>query len=86
MAFTYHACVLLSISWCPESNLLIKKHEQDGDNLLHALAVTHLLQESDMAARTTLEASTTPSLALAPQILDRFPLMTGLHPRAPFPR
>ena len=38
-----------------------------------------------MAAGTTSEASTTPTLALAPQLLEELQLMTGHHPRAPFP-
>ena len=64
MSFVFH-----QLGQCPESILLIKKHEQDGDSVVHALAVAHLLQESDMAAGTPLEASTTLSLALAPQLL-----------------
>ena len=63
MSFVVH-----QLGQCPESILLIKKHEQDGDSVVHALAVAHLLQESDIAAGTTLEASTTPSLALASQL------------------
>ena len=39
--------VVHHLGQCPESILLIKKHEQDGDNLVHALAVAHLLQESE---------------------------------------
>ncbi len=77
--------VVHQLSQCPESILLIKKHKQDGDNLVHAMAVAHLLQESDMAAGTTSEASTIPSLALSPQLLDGLPLMPGHHPRPPFP-
>lgn len=80
MSFVFH-----QLGQCPESILLIKKHEQDGDNLVHAMAVAHLLQESDMAAGTTSEASTIPSLALSPQLLGGLPLMPGHHPRPPFP-
>ena len=67
MSFVVH-----QLGQCPESILLIKKHEQDGDNLIHVLAVAHLLQESYMAAGTHWEAFTTISLALAPQLLTEW--------------
>ena len=80
MSFVVH-----QLSQCPESILLIKKHEQDSDNLVHAMAVAHLRKSQIwLQGPPWRPPPPSPWHLLLSYLLDGLPFVPGHHPMAPF--